>query len=502
MSDEAIPYRFADAVSIGPIAPAYEDLVSGESSGTTITVAGRLMLSRPQGKVAFANLRDWTGTIQLFAMAKVTDRFEEFVRLSLGDWIGVTGEIIRTKRGELSVRVERWEMLAHARRGFGDKWRGVNDIEVRHRQREVDLWANEGVRETFLARSKVIQLIRRRLDERGYVEVETPVLQPVAGGANARPFVTYYNALHSQVYLRIATELYLKRLVVGGFERVYELGKDFRNEGLSPRHNPEFTILEAYQTYADYLDMATLIETLVSDAAKEITGSMVVTHQDRTIDLTPPWKRRTLPEAIFDVTGVECSIDMGEGELRRIAGMLDVHLEDRWGAGHVLAEIYEQTAEHHLWEPTHVIDYPEEVSPLARRHRSKEGLVERLTSVVAGREIAEAYSELVDPVDQRERLEAQAAARDAGDEEAMVVDEDFLRALERGMPPTGGIGLGIDRVVMLLTDKSNIREVILFPALRRDPREGQQSDGDKTDDDDINDVDGGTTITTTSTVDG
>jgi lysyl-tRNA synthetase class 2 len=466
-----VPYRFSGTIGAGTIAPAYQALGPGEGSGTVVSVAGRIMRHRKQGRLVFSELRDWTGSIQLFSQASGTSDFEHFVHLGLGDIVGARGEIVRTQRGELSVAVDTWVLLAKARRGFGDKWKGVHNVEVRRRQREVDLWANEGVRERFLIRSAVISGIRRRLDAQGFVEVETPVLQSIAGGANARPFITYFHALNSEFYLRIATELYLKRLVVGGFERVYELGKDFRNEGLSPRHNPEFTMLEAYQAYGDYNDMAELVESLVVGAAIDCSGGTQLTRDGRILELKAPWRRATMTEVIAEVTGVECSLEMGENELRERAQHLGVALDANYGAGRVLAEIYEKTTEHELWDPVHVMDYPQEVSPLVRRHRSKPGYVERLTPVIAGLEIAECYSELVDPDEQRERLLLQAAARAAGDEEAMPVDEDFLRALEHGMPPTGGIGIGIDRLVMLVSGQANIRDVILFPALRTESSE-------------------------------
>ena len=462
------PYRFPGTVAIASAVAGHEGLAPGESSGTVVTVAGRVMLSRPQGRLAFAELRDWTGAVQLFALAATTERFEELTRLSLGDWIGCTGEVVRTKRGELSVQVATWTLLAATRHGFGDKWRGVHDVDLRYRQREVDLWANERVRETFLLRSKVVAAIRRRLDARGFVEVETPVLQPLPGGANARPFVTHFNALHADFYLRVAPELYLKRLVVGGFERVYELGRDFRNEGLSPRHNPEFTMLEAYQAYADYGDMAELVEDLVAGTATELLGTTEIEFQGRRVDLAPPWRRASLAEVVSEVTGEECDLGMGRDALAAVAGRLGVEVDPGFGAGRILYEIYERTTEHELTGPVHVMDYPVEVSPLVRAHRSKDGAVERMTPIVGGREIAEIYSELCDPDVQRARLVAQAAAREAGDDEAMVVDEEFLRALEHGMPPTGGIGLGIDRLVMLFADLPTIREVLLFPALRPD----------------------------------
>jgi lysyl-tRNA synthetase class 2 len=459
------PYRFPDTVGAGTVAHGHDDLAPGEGSGIEVAVAGRIMRNRPQGKVAFAELRDWSGSVQLFATATGTAEFDRFLGISLGDWVGVRGEIVRTRRGELSVAVGEWVLLAEARRGFGDKWKGVADVEIRSRQREVDLWANEGVRETFLLRSAVVAHLRRALWADGFVEVETPILQPQAGGGLAVPFSTEFHALHAEFFLRIAPELYLKRLLVGGFERVFELGRVFRNEGISPRHNPEFTMLEIYEAYADYRDMARRIEQLVAGAATEIFGTPVVPGPAG-VDLTPPWPEITMNAAIAQVTGEEVAIEMGEAALRAVADRLGAEVRPGLGAGGVLYEIYERTTEAALVGPVHVIDYPEEVSPLARRHRSKPGYVERLTPIIGGREIAEAYSELVDPTDQRERFLAQVAKRNAGDLEAMGVDEEFLRALEHGMPPAGGIGIGIDRLVMTLAGVSNIREVVLFPALR------------------------------------
>jgi lysyl-tRNA synthetase class 2 len=465
---DEVPYRYPDTVAIREVVDRYGDLEVGAETGQRVRVAGRVMLLRVQGKLAFATLRDWTGEVQLFCLAAVTPEFDRLKALNLGDWIGGEGEVVRTRRGELSVKLESWVLLANAQHGFGDKWRGVNDPELRFRQREVDLWANAGVRERFLIRSKVVRQIRDLLDKRGYVEVETPVLQPIAGGANARPFATWFHSMNSEFYLRIATELYLKRLVVGGFERVYEIGRIFRNEGISPKHNPEFTTLEAYQAYADYLDVAELVEYLVVGVVSELFGSLTIEYAGRSLDLTPPWRKATINEVIQETTGAELELSMGLDELRRRAGQLGVEAEPHWDEGKVLAEVYERLTEHQLWDPVHVMDYPASVSPLTRHHRSKPGYAERITPIVAGREIAECYSELVDPADQRERFLAQVAQRAHGEQEAMEMDEEFLRALERGMPPTGGIGFGIDRFVMLLTDVHHIREVLLFPSLRKD----------------------------------
>lgn len=460
------PYRFPGTTSTASVVREYGALAAGESTDAVVTVAGRVMLLRRQGKIAFGELRDQSGAIQLYADAKQTERFDEFVRINLGDWVGATGTVTRTKRGELSVRVEAWTLLARARLGFGDKWRGVHDVETRYRQREVDLWANEGVRETFVLRTRVVAALRRELDGRGFLEVETPVLLPIQSGAHAKPFVTHYNALHADFYLRIATELYLKRLLVGGFERVYEIGRIFRNEGLSPRHNPEFTMLEAYQAYADYTDMMELSEQLVAGVAEETLGTPIVSYQERRLDLSPPWRRATMDELISERIGRDVDLSIGKDELHRLAKAHDVEVEDDANAGVVFFALYEALVEPTLWDPVHVTDYPAEISPLARDHRRRQGYVERFESVIAGRELVNSFSELADPDEQRARLAAQAAAHEAGDEEAMMIDEEFLRALEHGMPPTGGIGLGVDRLVMLLADKSNIKEVLLFPALR------------------------------------
>ena len=462
-----VPYRFEPDATAAELAARFAELDAGAESGVVVTVAGRLMLRREMGKLAFGSLRDSSGSIQLFAGAKWTEDFPGFVHLSLGDWIGASGEVVRTKTGELSVKVGSWVLLAEARRGFGDKWRGISDVDTRYRQRYADLWANEGSRETLLLRSNVVAWIRRWLDGRGFVEVETPILQPIPGGALAKPFVTHHNALDVDLYLRVAPELYLKRLVVGGFERVFEIGRVFRNEGLSTRHNPEFTILELYQAYADYTDMMVLIEEMVSGVAKELLGTTSISYAGRPLELAAPWRRATLTELIAEHAGVSVDMDTPIDELRRVArDIAGIQTSESWGPGKLLLEIYEKTTESELWGPIFVTDYPKEVSPLARDHRSKPGYVERFEPIVAGRELGNAFSELVDPDEQRARFEAQAAARAAGDDEAMSVDEDYIRALEYGLPPTGGLGLGIDRLVMLLSGAEAIRDVIAFPTLR------------------------------------
>ncbi|HLG68638.1 MAG TPA: lysine--tRNA ligase [Acidimicrobiales bacterium] len=461
-----VPYRFERSATAAEVGERWGRLAAGEESGDEVSVAGRLMRARPQGRLAFAELRDATGAVQLFALAGVTESFEELTRLNLGDWIGATGEVVRTRRGELSVKVRRWTLLAEARRSFGDKWHGVTDVETRFRQREVDLWANERSRQVLLLRSRLLRRLRERLWADGFVEVETPILHPIPGGAAARPFVTHHNALDADLYLRIAPELYLKRLVVGGVERVFEIGRVFRNEGLSPRHNPEFTMLELYQAYADYSDLMALFEQLVAGVATDLLGTTSLTYQGRPLDLAPPWRRATLSELVAEHTGTSLDVHTPLEVLRDHLRAAGVEPHPDWGPGKVLLEVFEKTTEPNLWGPVMVCDYPAEVSPLARRHRRDPELVERFEPVVAGRELGNAFTELVDPDDQRRRFEEQAALRAAGDEEAMVVDEDYLRALEHGLPPTAGMGMGVDRLAMLLADVANIREVIAFPALR------------------------------------
>jgi len=469
MTDEtpAIPYRYEVTDSTKDLRDRYDHLEAGEETGVTVRVAGRVMLHRAQGKLAFATLRDGSGgEIQLFALAAVTERFEDFTKISLGDWVGAEGEVVKTKRGELSVKVGSWVTLAETRRSFGDKWHGINDVDTRYRQRYVDLWANPETRATFLARSRILSLTRRWLEDRGFLEVETPVFHPIPGGALARPFVTHHNALDVDLYLRIAPELYLKRLTVGGFEKVFEIARVFRNEGLSPRHNPEFTMLELYEAYGDYHDAMALTEELVAHLAMELHGTTVLTYGDRELDLTPPWRRATLTDLVEEHAGVRVDVHMPVEELRRIAEEHGVEVKPEYGPGKLVLEIYEKTTEHRLWGPVFVLDYPKEVSPLARDHREVPDLVERFEGIVAGRELCNAFSELVDPDEQRARFEEQARQKAAGDDEAMVVDEDYLRALEHGLPPTAGLGIGMDRLVMLLTDTHTIRDVVLFPTLR------------------------------------
>ena len=461
------PYRFETTVDLAALRAAHDGLADGEETGITVSVAGRVMLHRAQGKLAFAALRDGTGgEVQLFALAATTDGFEDFLKISLGDWVGATGEIVKTRRGELSVKVASWTMLAETRRSFGDKWNGISDVDTRYRQRYVDLWANPESRATFLARSRVLSLTRRWLEERAFIEVETPVFHPIPGGALAKPFTTHHNALDLDLFLRIAPELYLKRLVVGGFERVFEIARVFRNEGLSTRHNPEFTMLELYQAYGDYHDVMSLTEELVAHLATELHGTTTLTYGGRELDLSTPWRRASLSDLVEEHAGVRVDVRMPVEELRRIAVEHGVEVKDGYGPGKLVLEIYEKTTEAQLWGPIFVVDYPKEVSPLSRDHRELPDMVERFEGIVAGRELCNAFSELVDPDEQRARFEDQARQKRAGDDEAMVLDEDYLRALEYGLPPTAGLGIGMDRLVMLLTDTASIRDVILFPTLR------------------------------------
>ena len=465
-SGSDIPYRFDPTTDAAAIEAEYGGLTDGEETGVVVSVAGRLMLRRDQGKLAFGDLQDATGRVQLFALERSTADFEGFTGLHLGDWIGVTGEVLKTRRGELSVRVDSWVRLAEARRGFPDKWHGMTDVDTRFRQRYVDLWVTDESRAAFVARSQIMSATRRWLEDRAFIEVETPVFHPIPGGALARPFTTHHNALALDLYLRIAPELYLKRLTVGGFERVFEIARVFRNEGLSTRHNPEFTMLELYQAYADYTDIMELVEQLVAHLATEVCGTTTLTYDGRELDLSVPWRRATLLELLAEHGGLIVDLDTPRDELVRLCQEHDISVKDHYGPGKLILELYEKTTEPELWGPVFVTDYPKEVSPLSRDHRDQVGWVERFEGIVAGRELCNAFTELVDADEQRARFEAQEAEKVAGDAEGMAVDEDYLRALEYGLPPTGGLGIGMDRLVMILTGTTTIRDVILFPTLR------------------------------------
>ena len=466
------PYTYdVDATAAG-LAEQHGGLEPGTETGTVVSVAGRLMLRRVQGKLAFGTLADSTGRIQLFAPSRTTPDFDHFCQLNLGDWIGVRGEVMTTRRGELSVRVDGWTLLAPTTRVFPDKFHGISDVDLRYRQRYVDLWVTEEARRTFRLRSRLLSLTRRFMEDAGYLEVETPVFHPIPGGATATPFTTHHNALDMELYLRIAPELYLKRLVVGGFEKVFEVARVFRNEGISNRHNPEFTMLECYEAYGDYETHMALTEQLVAHLAEELCGSTTVTYDGREVDLSAPWPRATMAELTSRQVGADVSVHTPVEELRTHCDTHDVPWEDAWGPGKLLLELYEKTTEHTLWDPVFVVDYPAEVSPLSRAHREDPALVERFEGIVVGRELCNGFSELTDPVEQARRFGEQAAMRDAGDDEAMAVDHDYLRALEYGLPPTVGLGIGIDRLVMLLADVHTIRDVVLFPTLRPEATEG------------------------------
>ncbi|MEQ8843004.1 MAG: lysine--tRNA ligase [Acidimicrobiales bacterium] len=475
---DPVPYRADVTATTAQIIHDHADLEAGAETDVVVSIAGRLMLRRDQGKLAFGVLQDPTGRIQLFAMAKRTPDFDGFTGLSIGDWILVTGIVMNTKRGELSVRVDEWTVLAPAQRSFPDKWHGISDPDVRYRQRYVDLWVTDEARTAFRQRSAIVASIRRWLGERDFIEVETPMLHPIPGGALAKPFTTHHNALDTELYLRIAPELYLKRLVVGGMERVFEIGRVFRNEGMSTRHNPEFTMLELYWAYHDHHDMMTLTEELVAAAATEVIGTTTIDYDGRDVDLSTPWRRATMDELILEHAGVEVSLDTPIDELRALCEKFGVEVKDHYGPGKLILEIYEKTTESELWGPIFVTDYPVEVSPLSREHRERPGYTERFEAIVAGRELCNGFSELTDPVVQRERFEAQEAEGAAGDDEAMVVDEDYLRALEYGLPGTAGLGIGIDRLIMLLTGTTTIRDVVLFPTLRPEPPEPPEIEAD------------------------
>ncbi|HEX2468503.1 MAG TPA: lysine--tRNA ligase [Solirubrobacterales bacterium] len=462
---EPFPHGFDGRVEIAKVHEAHDGLAAGEETDDSYRVAGRIAARRGHGKAAFIDLVDASGKIQLHSRADVVGESEHelLVGLDLGDIIGVEGTAFKTKRGELSLRITSWTLLAKSLRPPPDKFHGLEDTELRYRHRELDLIANPEARERFRKRGTTIASVRRWLDDEGFVEVETPVLQPLYGGALARPFTTHHNALNRDLYLRIATELYLKRCVVGGIERVYELGRDFRNEGVSFKHNPEFTMLEWYEAYADYNDAADRLERLVADVAERVLGTTRVEREGVEIDLAPPWRRITLRDAIRERTG----IDILEHPTReRLAGAMGSTPDPEEGWGKLVDGLLSKEVEPTLIQPTFVFDYPVEMSPFAKGHRREDGLVERWEAFAGGFEIANAFTELNDPDEQRRRFEAQAEELRRGDEEAQPFDESYIQALEYGMPPTGGAGLGIDRLVMLLTGARTLREVVLFPALR------------------------------------
>jgi lysyl-tRNA synthetase class 2 len=436
-----------------------------------VSVAGRVITLRPMGKALFAHLQDATGKLQIYLRQDIVgeDSFKDFEELvDPGDILGVKGRLFRTNTGELTVEVKEWVLLAKSLHPLPEKWHGLKDVEVRYRQRYLDLIANEHARRVFFLRSRLISEIRRFLDSKGFLEVETPILQPIASGANAKPFITYHNYLEQNLYLRIAPELYLKRLIVGGINRVYELGKNFRNEGVDTTHNPEFTMLEFYCAYWDYKDLMVFTEELFSYLLNQLVGGLKITYQGKELDFTPPFKRYRYFELLEEKTGKDKDFFLRDVEgLRKLAKEIGVPKAETLTHAKLIDKVFDLLVEDELWEPCFVIDFPKLLSPLAKTHREDPDLVERFELFVAGKEIANAYTELNDPMEQRERFLEQLKEKEMGDEEAMAMDEDFIRALEYGMPPTAGEGIGIDRLVMLLADVDSIREVILFPALRQ-----------------------------------
>ena len=439
--------------------------------GKEVTVAGRIMSKRGQGKVVFSDIHDRDGKIQLFI--KIDEVGEEALKQyktnDLGDWVACTGEVFKTKTGEISVKAKTIELICKSLKPLPEKWHGLKDPDLRYRQREVDIITNPEVKTTFMKRSQIIKGIREFLDNRGFLEVETPMLATIAGGASARPFITHHNTLDLDMFLRIAPELYLKRCIVAGFEKVYELGRTFRNEGMSVRHNPEFTMIELYQAFADYNDMMDLTENMVAEVCKKVNGTTKVTYQGTEIDFMPPWRRITMVDAVKEYAGIDFNEIKTDEEAQAIAK--EKHLEfpkplNTVTKGEVLNMLYEEYCEEHMIQPTFIIDYPVEISPLTKKKRGNEMFTERFEGFVFGRELCNAYSELNDPIVQRERFAQQEKERELGDDEAYMIDEEFMSALETGMPPTGGLGIGIDRLIMFLTDSASIRDVILFPTMK------------------------------------
>ncbi len=464
------PYkeRFDPDARAADLSLRYESLEPGDETEDVVFVAGRIVARRDQGKALFLVIRDASGDLQLFCRMNVLgeDGFASAAEHDVGDWVGACGKVLRTRRGELSVVPTEVTLLSKSLRPLPEKFHGLTDTETRYRQRYVDLIANPDVRSVFEMRFRIVSAIRRFMESRGFLEVETPMLHPIPGGATARPFVTHHNSLDMDLYLRIAPELYLKRLLVGGFDRVFEINRSFRNEGMSPRHNPEFTMLEGYQAYGNMDSMRELVESLVSGVALDVLGTLDVEYQGTKLSLSAPWKQATMADLVSQALAEEVTVNTDRGHLADLCQEHEIACESTWGAGKMLNELFEKLVEHTLVQPTFVTHYPAETSPLARRNDADPQVTDRFELIITGREFANAFSELVDPVDQRARFEEQASAKAAGDVEAMWVDEDYLRAQEYGMPPAGGFGLGIDRFVMLLTDSASIRDVLLFPHMR------------------------------------
>ncbi len=458
---------FRPTTDVASLRERYSALSPDSRTGERVRVAGRVVAHRDTGKLVFAVVKDGTGTIQIFCPVSVgEENFRLAKDLILGDIVGAAGEVVTTRTGELSVEPEELVLLTRPKRPLPGKWHGITDVETRYRRRYLDFALNDSARAVLRARARILASLRQTLDERGFVEVETPILQPLPGGAAARPFVAHYDALDTDVYLRVAPELYHKRILVGGIERIYEIGRCFRNEGISTRHNPEFTMLEAYMAFADYTDMMELTQALVAGAAMAWLGRTEVEYEGRVIDLSPPWPQKSLTELVSEVAGEEIGPETPVERARRLAESLGLEVDPSWGTGKVAFYIYDKLCEPQLEGPVFVTGFPTEVSPLARPSETNPFFADRFEAVVAGRELVNAFSELSDPDEQKRRLQEQARRRAAGDEEAMAYDEDFVTALEYGMPPAGGMGMGVDRLVMLLSGNSSIREVLAFPQLR------------------------------------
>ncbi len=433
-----------------------------------VTVAGRIMTRRGHGKVSFMDLQDSKGRIQIFAKQDVIgeDEYEDLSFLDLGDIIGVSGKVFKTKTGEISIRAEKILLMTKSLQILPDKFHGLKDQDLRYRQRYVDLIVNPEVKDTFILRTKMIKAVREYLDNKDFLEVETPILSPIAGGANARPFATHHNALDIDMYLRIANELYLKRLIVGGFEKVYEMGRMFRNEGMSPKHNPEFTNIELYQAYVDYEEMMTLTEELFAYVAEKALGTKVINYQGTEINLTPPWQRMDMTEAVKKYTGVDFGQIESDEEARAIAKAKGLEVDKNKTRGHIISEMFEEFVEKHLIQPIFITGHPVEISPLAKRNPDDPRITNRFEAFINTWELANAFSELNDPIDQRERFEEQVKQKDSGDDEAHPMDNDFINAIEVGLPPTGGLGIGIDRMIILYTNQPSIRDILFFPTMK------------------------------------
>ncbi|MFA7574546.1 MAG: lysine--tRNA ligase [Arcobacteraceae bacterium] len=460
--------RFEKEQSIKEIIQKFDEIATSEPSEENVVAAGRIKALRKHGKAAFVDLEDQTGKVQIYVKSNLvgSDLFEIFKKISVGDIIGVSGSIFKTRTGELTIIATTFTLLCKAIRTLPEKWHGLTDTEVRYRKRYLDLISNPEVRDVFIERSKIIKLIRDYLDNKGYLEVETPVLQPIPGGATATPFVTHHLSLHRDLYLKIAPELYLKRLLVGGIEKVYELNRNFRNEGISTKHNPEFTMLELYEAYADYQVMMNIAEEMIAFVLKKLKGKLVIEYQGEKIDFTPPWKRLTMNEAILSVTGINME-EVSNDELKNLVRRYKLEIPENSTRGNITNELFETEVEHTLIQPTFIMDYPVDVSPLSKQKPGSPNIVERFELFINSMELANAFTELNDPVEQKRRFIQQAEKKSKGEVNQNFVDYDYIEALEYGMPPAGGMGIGIDRLVMLLTNNDSIREVILFPQLKK-----------------------------------